>query len=167
MKNLTPEEKDVLALMNKDNFRGISKENVMQLVTILDKVDPEVAKSLIAQMPEAVKGIFESEKLYADILKEGIESSERNTISCFQTEDEIIKTLQKEIDKEGVSFEEKQYYFEKMEEAAKRKECKDAEQKNVIIKFLGYGGTALFFGVVTIAGLFLGKTELTLPSRAG
>lgn len=48
--------------MKKDNFRGISKSNVMQLVSILDKVDPEVAKAIIAQMPEAVRGVVENMK---------------------------------------------------------------------------------------------------------
>ena len=62
MNNLTTSEKRALEFMQKDNFRGISKNNVMQLMSILDKVDPEVAKSLIAQMPEVVKGVVENEK---------------------------------------------------------------------------------------------------------
>ena len=166
MNNLTAAEKTALDIMKKDNFRGISKDNVMQLMSILDKVDPEVAKELIAQIPEAVRGMLEVEKGYAEILKKGIESAEQSTASCYQTEDEIIRSLQKEIEKEGVTFEEKKFYYEKMENAAKRKEDKDTEHKSILMKVMDFGGKALLAGLLLTAGLFLGKTDISLPGRS-
>ena len=168
MNNLTIAEKRALDLMKKENFRGISKDNVMQLVSILDKVDPEVAKALIAQMPEVLKGVIENEKAYAGLLTKGIESCDSSITSCFQTEDEIVKTLQKEVDKEETTFEQKQYYFDKMAEAAERKERKDAEHKEMIMTILKYGGEALAVGLIITAGIFIGKADIKLPlvSRA-
>ena len=166
MNNLTSAEKTALDIMKKDNFRGISKDNVMQLMSILDKVEPEVAKELIAQIPEAVRSVIETEKNYTEILTKGMESSEHSTTACFQTEDEIIKSLQREIDKDGVTFEEKKYYFEKMEDAAKRKEGKDTEHKSMIKEILRFGGQALLAGLIITAGLFLGKTDIALPGNA-
>ncbi len=165
MNKLSNEEKRALDLMKKDNFRGLSKDNVMQLVSILDKVDPEVAKEIIAQMPEVVRGVVENEKAYASILEKGIESCNTSTMSCFQTEDEIVKTLQKEIDKEETTFEQKQYYFEKMAEAAKRKEEKDKEHKNMVLTILKYGGEALAIGLMITAGIFIGKADVKLPTK--
>lgn len=165
MNNLTTAEKRALELMQKDNFRGISKNNVMQLVSILDKVDPEVAKSIIAQMPEVVKGVVENEKAYAGVLNRGIESCDMSTSSCFQTEDDIVNALQKEIDKEETTFEQKQYYFEKMAEAAERKENKDTEHKNIVLTILKYGGEALMMGLIFTAGIFIGKADVKLPSK--
>lgn len=163
MDNLIIAEKRVLDLMKKDNFRGISKDNVMQLVSILDKVDPEVAKTLIAQMPEVVKGVIENEKAYAGVLTKGIESCDVSTKSCFQTEDDIVKALQKEIDKEEATFEQKQYYFDRMAEAAERKERKDAEHKEIVMTILKYGGEALALGLIITAGIFIGKADIKLP----
>ena len=163
MNNLSTDEKRALDLMRKENFRGISKDNVMQLVSILDKVDPEVAKAIIAQMPEVVKGIIENEKAYASILSKGIESCNTSTHSCFQTEDDIVKCLQKEIDKEDTTFEQKQYYFNKMAEAAERKEGKDTEHKNMILTFIKYGGEALARGLIFTAGVFIGKADIKFP----
>lgn len=74
MNALSIAEKKALELMQKDNFRGISKDNVMQLMSILDKVDPEVAKSIIAQLPEAIRGSVELEKAYSTALTKGMES---------------------------------------------------------------------------------------------
>ena len=165
MNNLTTSEKRALELMQKENFRGISKNNVMQLVSILDKVDPEVAKSLIAQMPEVVKGVVENEKAYAGVLAKGIESCDMSTLSCFHTEDDIVKALQKEIDKEDTTFEQKQYYFEKMAESAERKEHKDTEHKNIVLTILKYGGEALMIGLIITAGIFIGKADIKFPSK--
>ena len=163
MNNLSTDEKRVLDLMKKDNFRGISKDNVMQLVSILDKVDPEVAKAIIAQMPEVVRGVVENERAYAGVLEKGIESCNTSTSSCFQTEDEIVKALQKEIDKEETTFEQKQYYFDKMAEAAERKEEKDTEHKNMVLTILKYGGEALAIGLLITAGVFIGKADIKFP----
>ena len=163
MNNLSIAEKNVLDLMKKDNFRGISKDNIMQLVSVLDKVDPEVAKSLIDQMPEVIRGVVENEKAYAGVLEKGIESCNTSTESCFQTEDEIVKALRKEVDKDGTTFEQKQYYFDKMSEAAERKEKKDTEHKEMILSILKYGEVALEIGLIITAGIFIGKADIKLP----
>ena len=130
MNALSIAEKKALELMQKDNFRGISKDNVMQLMSILDKVDPEVAKNIIAQLPEAIRGSVELEKAYSTALTKGIEST---ASSCFQTEDEIIQSLKKEVEREDTTFEQKQFYYEKMEAAAIRKESKETEHRDTIL----------------------------------
>ena len=166
MNALSIAEKKALELMQKDNFRGISKDNVMQLKSILDKVDPEVAKSIIAQLPEAIRGSVELEKAYSTALTKGMESIESTASSCFQTEDEIIQSLKKEVEREDTTFEQKQFYYEKMEAVAIRKESKETEHRDTILTILRYGGEALLFGLGFCACLFLGKADLKNPIRS-
>lgn len=166
MNALSIAEKKALELMQKDNFRGISKDNVMQLMSILDKVDPEVAKSIIAQLPEAIRGSVELERAYSAVLTKGMESIESTASSCFQTEDEIIQSLKKEVEREDTTFEQKQFYYEKMEAAAIRKESKETEHRDTILTILRYGGEALLFGLGFCACLFLGKADLKIPIRS-
>ena len=166
MNALSIAEKKALELMQKDNFRGISKDNVMQLMSILDKVDPEVAKSIIAQLPEAIRESVELEKAYSTALTKGMESIESTASSCFQTEDEIIQSLKKEVEREDTTFEQKQFYYEKMEAAAIRKESKETEHRDTILTILRYGGEALLFGLGFCACLFLGKADLKNPIRS-
>lgn len=165
MNALSIAEKKALELMQKDNFRGISKENIMQLMSILDKVDPEVAKSIIAQLPEAIRGTVELERVYFSALSKGMESIESTAISCFETEDAIVQFLKKEIEREDVTFEQKQYYYEKMESAAIRKESKETEHRETILKILHYGGEVLLFGLGLCACLFFGKANFRRPTR--
>ena len=127
----------------------------MELVSILDKLDPEVAKALIGTMPEAIKGMVEIEKLYSELLKKSMESCVATAESCFKTEDKIVETLAKEVEKD-IPFEQKQYYVDQMVSAAERKEHKDTEHRSTMDKIMQYGGMALTLGFVLLVGLFLG-----------
>lgn len=162
MNRLTPDEAYVLDLLKKDNFRDISKDNVMGLVSILDKVDPEVAKALIAQMPEAVRGMVEIEKLYADLMNKSIESCSASAEACFSSEDKIIDTLAEEVGKD-IPFEQKQYFVGKMEDAAVRKETKDTEHRSTVLNILKIGGLLLGGGALVVAGMFIGNTNDKMP----
>lgn len=163
MNRLTPDESYVLGLLQKDNFRGISKDNVMTLVSILDKVDPEVAKALIAQMPETVRGMTEIEKFYVDLLTKGIASCESSARSCFETEDKIIDVLAKEVEKE-IPFDQKQYYVDQMVDAAMRKEDKDTEHRTTVFTVVKYSGMVLGAGLLFVAGLFVGNACVKIPT---
>lgn len=162
MNRLTPEEAYVLDLLEKDNFRGISKDNVMNLVSILDKVDPEVAKALIDKMPEAIKGMVEIENFYFKLMGQSISSCDASADSCYATEDKIIEFLVKEAEKE-IPFEQKQYYVDQMVDAAVRKEDKDTEHRSTIMNIVKYGGMALGAGLLFVTGMFVGNACVKIP----
>lgn len=155
MKNLTPDEVYSLELLKKDNFRSVTKENADNLLTILGKLDPEVAKDLIEQMPEAIKGIVDIERFYSDLLTKGFDSCASSADSCFNTEDKIVDALVKEVEKD-IPFEQKQYYVDHMVGAAVRKEKKDTEHRATVDKFLSYALMGFGAGLCLVAGLFLG-----------
>lgn len=50
----TPMEKDVLAIMQRADFKNLSKGDVIRFVSKLGELRPEVAKEVIAQFPEFV-----------------------------------------------------------------------------------------------------------------
>lgn len=52
-------EQKVLKELGVPDFKHITKDNIVMLRTALDKCDPEVAKTIIAQIPETLK--FSSE----------------------------------------------------------------------------------------------------------
>ena len=155
MNSLTPNERHTLELLKKDNFRGVTKDNVTEVVSIFEKLDPEVAKALIEQLPEAVKGMVEIERLYSDLLTKGVDSCYATANSCFNTEDKIVDVLAEEA-KKDIPFEQKQYYVDQMVGAAVRKEKKDTEHRDTLDKVFKYGGMALAFGAGVVLTLFLG-----------
>lgn len=155
MKKLTPHEKLILEHHKENNFRDVTKDNVKEVVTIFEKLDPEVAKALIEKMPEAISGMVEIETFYFDLLKNAKESFESTTLSCFETEDTLIDSYSQEM-KKDIPFEQKQYFAEQMKAAAERKEKKDTEHRESWDKLLKYGGMALTFGLGILAVIFLG-----------
>lgn len=155
MNSLSPQESHTLERLKKDNFRGVTKDNVADLVSIFEKLDPEVAKSLIEQLPEAVKGMVEIERFYSELLTKGIDSCYSTANSCFNTEDRIVEVLAEET-KKDIPFEQKQYYVDQMVGAAVRKEKKDTEHRDTLDKIFKYGGMALAFGAGVALTLFLG-----------
>lgn len=162
MNKLTVSEKRALELMKKDNFRGISKDNVMSLVSILDKVDPEVAIALIDQMPEGIRGMVEMKKCYASLISRAIDSNSDSVSSCYYSEDKIIEAAAIEA-KNAECFEEKQFYFGQMVNAAVRKENKDTEHRKTNETLIKYGTYALLIGAGIVAGMFLGNTKFPTP----
>lgn len=164
MKILTPNEEHTLELLKKENFRSVTKDNVTDVVSIFEKLNPEVAKALIEQMPEAIKGIVEIERFYTDLLTKGIESCSSTADSCFNTEDKLVDAYATELNKD-IPFEQKQYFVEHMESAAMRKEKKDTEHRDTLDKIHKYAGIALTLGVVVVLTLFLGGRGGGSPSN--
>ena len=50
----TPMEKDVLAMMQRTDFKNISKGDVISFASKIGELRPEVAKEVLAQFPEFV-----------------------------------------------------------------------------------------------------------------
>ena len=44
-------EKDVLKKLGIDDFRHLSKKNIMHFASMIDRMDPEVAKKALEQFP--------------------------------------------------------------------------------------------------------------------
>ncbi len=155
MKNLTPNEKDILQFHINENYRSVTKDNVKEVVSIFEKLDPETAKALIGRMPETIKGMAEIENLYFNLLNRSVDSFESTTKPCLDTESKIVDTFAKEVEKD-IPFEQKQYYAEQMVDAVERMEKKDTEHRATMDKIVKYGGIALAVGLSILASVFLG-----------
>ena len=51
----TPIERDVLSIMQRTDFRNLSKNDVISFASKIGELRPDVAKELLAQYPEFVK----------------------------------------------------------------------------------------------------------------
>lgn len=155
MKSLTPKEAHTLELLKEDNFRGVTKDDAPEVASLFEKLEPEVAKALIEQLPEAIKGTVEIERLYSGLLTKGVDSCTSTTDSCFITEDKLVDVLAEEV-KKDIPFEQKQYYVDQMVGAASRKEKKDTEHRETLDKMYKYGGMVLAFGAGVVLAILLG-----------
>ena len=148
-------ELEVKKRLGIDNFRQLSKNNVMEFASCLDKMDPEVAMKALEQFPEYSKTMQEIAKEYKAFAEKALTSNDDSVKNVYAGMMSVITTLQKELEKENLSFEEKKYILEKMEEQTSMMGELDENNKNFILKTLGIVSGGLLALCGAVASIFL------------
>jgi len=150
----TLSEKKVLKKLGIEDFRHLTKDKVMVMASMLDKMEPEVAKKALEQFPEFSGTMREVFKEYKVSLDKGLEANDKSVISYYAACDAIISSCQKELERENLSFDEKQTIFDRMVEVANMKGAKDTENKKFIATMCMLGVSALgITGTVLLTAL--------------
>ena len=132
-------EAKVLKKLNITDFQHQTKDSIITLASIIDKVDPEVAKKALEQFPEftgAMRQAFTDQK---QLLDESLKNNAESVRSYYETCDAIITTCQKELEKDVWSFEQRCYFIEQMKEILYLKGEMDSKNKT----FIGHINTLL------------------------
>lgn len=87
----TSNEKQILSLMERTNFKNWSKNDVLSYASKLNELRPEVAQQVIAQFPELAKLIKFAMVEYKDILEKIVASDDEST-------NQVYGILNKEVD---------------------------------------------------------------------
>lgn len=77
------------------------------MASMLDKMNPEVAKKAIEQFPNFSETVKEIVAEYKDYMNKALASNAESVDSCYETYDNIIKALQQLLDKDDLTFDEK------------------------------------------------------------
>lgn len=155
-------EQKVLKKLGIEDFRHLTKDKVITMASMLDKMDPEVAKKAIEQFPQFSNTMKEILHEYKDSLDKALENNNESVGSYYSSCDAIISSLQKELDKEELSFEEKKYIIDKMIEVNKMKGDKDSENKKFIAIMGLIGGVAVCVATGILAGVLGGDTKIEM-----
>lgn len=155
---------EFLRITDLSSAKAILSEGEAQVTTVTGITNPVAAEKLIAQIPAATKSMSEIETQYFNSLHSGIESSEKCIDKCKELEHEIQKVCAEEIHNENTSFEEKQFFINKMEAAAERLERAQSEHRKMIVTTAGYAFAGLATGGLFIVCLFLGGSMMKVSS---
>lgn len=138
-----------------DSFRNLSKDKIMEFVSLIPNMDKEVAIKIIEQYPAFAKL---SESMVAQLNKmcdtalEKNEESQRLTIQAYK---QILDELSNQLHMEDVSKEEREKITKQMIEIADKISVKDTENKAFIDKMAKYS-TGFAIGVVVLGAAILG-----------
>ncbi len=155
-------EQKVLNKLKIDDFRHLTKDNVISMATMLDKMDPEVAKKALEQFPEFATTTKEMLANYKDTLDKGLVENKESVQNYYDSCNYIIESLKLELDKDDLPFEERKYIIDKMLEVSKMIGEKDSENKKFIATLVGIGGLVAVGAVATIAATLGGNTNIKL-----
>ena len=144
-----------------DSFRNLSKDKIMEFVSLIPNMDKEVAINIIEQYPAFAKL---SESMVAQLNKmcdtalEKNEESQRLTIQAYK---QILDELSNQLHMEDISKEEREKITKQMIEIADKISVKDTENKAFIDKVVKYSTGlamgALFLGVAILGVKIKGK----------
>ncbi|WP_311561489.1 hypothetical protein [Peptoniphilus duerdenii] len=138
-----------------DSFRNLSKDKIMEFVTLIPNMDKEVAIKIIEQYPAFAKL---SESMVAQLNKmcdtalEKNEESQRLTIQAYK---QILDELSNQLHMEDISKEEREKITKQMIEIADKISVKDTENKTFIDKMVKYS-TGFAIGALVLGAAILG-----------
>lgn len=155
-------EQKVLKKLGIDDFRHLTKDKVITMASMLDKMDPEVAKKAIEQFPEFAHTMKDILKDYKQSLDKALEENGESVKSYYASCDAIIGSLQKELDKDNLTFEEKKYIIDKMIEVNKMKGDKDSENKKFIATLAAFGVAAVGIATTVLVSALGGNTKVEM-----
>ena len=153
-------EQLVLKKLDIADFRHLTKDKVIAMASMLDKMNPEVAKKALEQFPEFSSTVKEMLIEYKETLNKGLESNKESVQSYYKVCNAEIESLQKELNRDSLSFEERKYIIDKMLEISKMMGEKDTENKRFIATMAVIGATALCITSAVLASVLGGNTKI-------
>lgn len=153
-KTLVPVE-EVKNALKIDSFRNLSKDKIMEFVSLIPNMDKEVAIKIIEQYPAFAKL---SESMVAQLNKmcdtalEKNEESQRLTIQAYK---QILDELSNQLHMEDISKEDREKITKQMIEIADKISVKDTENKAFIDKMVKYS-TGFAIGALVLGATILG-----------
>lgn len=137
-------EEAVLKILNITDFCQLTKQKIPQMISLLDKMEPEVAKKALEQFPYFADAMKEFLHDYHESLNKAYETNASSVESYYHACSTMIEALQKKMEQDGFSFDEIKYIIEKMKEIVDMMDKKDSENKNFIGNMAMIGGAVVF-----------------------
>ena len=145
------DEKKVLSKLGIQDFGYLTKDKVITMASMLSKMDPEVAKKAIEQFPNFANAAKELVDDFKEFLDKGLIANKESVQIYYDSCNAMIAVLQKQLENENLSFEERKYIIEKMVEISDKIGAKDSENKKFIAVMSAIGAAA----VVVVTGALL------------
>ncbi|MER2174028.1 MAG: hypothetical protein ABS911_05065 [Carnobacterium sp.] len=156
-------EHQVLQKLGIPDFRHMTKDKVVSFASMIQNMDPKVAKRALEQFPELTKIITEIVKNYREILEKTVDANSESNMSFYNSCDKVINALDKCLENENISFDEKKYFLNEMIRIIEMKEKKDTENKHFNWKIVSAGAFLAIAAIGAGASVLGGNTNIKFP----
>lgn len=148
----TMSEKKVLKKLGIPDFKHMTKDKVVKFASMLPYMDPEVAKVALEQFPVFKDLASDLVVQYKMVIDKALDENRISQQSFYDACNSIISSLQKELEKDELSADERDRIENKMIDVAKMIGEKDSENKGMLLKILlGFGAVCATIGVAAAA----------------
>lgn len=155
------QEARILKRLNIPDFRHMTKDKLMQFVSMTSRMDPEVAKAAIAQFPDFAKMCKESLMDYKEIVLRVIEQDAEGDSRVFDFYESVRRAIEDTLYQDGLSFEQKQWCIEQLKDLAAQVAAQEQANKWHRIKVIGTVGITVAGVLASAAALLGGSTQIS------
>ncbi len=147
---------EVKRALNIDSFRNLSKDKIIEFVSLIPNMDKDVAIKVIEQFPEyanfATGMIAQLNSLCDNALKSNSES-QKDVIQAYK---QILDSLSELLKKEDMAVEERCAITDKMIMVADKISAKDTENKAFLMSLIKKTAPYFGAGLLTLAAMIFG-----------
>ena len=122
-------EAQALKLLKADSFRNVKKGQIVELVGMIDKMDPQVAMKAIEQFPDLTKAVSELLKVQKETLNEAMLSNQESMKVYYKHCEAIMRVAEKMCESDDLTTEERFELMRLMKEITELIHKKDSENK--------------------------------------
>jgi hypothetical protein len=139
-----------------DSWKNLSRDKMIRFAAMMPDMDKELALKIVAQFPEfkrfALDALDVIEKTYESALTHNKQSLE----SFYQGNREIRSILERQLENENLTWDEKKFLLERIMETGNREFEKDSENKrfldSMFTKVAVVGAAAVGLGLAFVGG---------------
>ncbi|GAA2241113.1 hypothetical protein GCM10010401_12300 [Rarobacter faecitabidus] len=152
-------EREVMKQLGIESWRNLSKDKMLRFAALMPDMDTEVALKIVDKFPVfkdfALETVAEMERAHESTLQ----SNDKSQDQVYEALREIREILKGELDKDDLSWDQRKFIIEQIQENGRLVFQKDTEGKHFLNTVLGkvaaYGLGALALGVVFVGGKLL------------
>lgn len=153
-------EIQVLKKLDIPDFRHLTKDKVIAFTSMIPRMDPEVAKKALDQFPNFASTSLDIMKEYREIIETALADDRDGTQKCYEMYDRVMNSLERILQEDELSFDEKAYILDQMKLVADEVSRKDYEKSSNRLKILGIAG-GVAASIVAILGSIIGSNIIT------
>lgn len=150
MKNKLMNEEEVKKELGVQDFRSITKDKLMQFVSIIPKLDRELAIKIIEQFPSYADMATCMVGNLIDLCNNALENSKITEKEAIEAYKYCLETIRSEIESGELTPEEKEKYNKQMIDVADKISEIDVRNKKWLESVIKYGSSVL--GVTLVVG---------------
>lgn len=148
---------EVLKKLDIEDFQHLTKDKIVEFYSMLPSVDPEVIK----QFPEFAKVMKSIVTDYSQEINASLSTNNESVKACHEASKVIIESLEKMLEKEDLTFDERMAIVGKMQEVRKTMHEKDSENKTFIREIASIAGVIVVFAAGATAAVLGVKSKTT------
>lgn len=158
MKKKLMSEEEVKNALDITDFRSLSKEKVIEFVSIIPKVDKEVAMSIINQIPNYLEMAKEMVNGMIHLCDESLQDAKSGKKDVIETYRVVLETLKERLKDETLTVSEKNKITDDMIAVAEKIDIVN-DKHNAHIKDVLVGTGKAVLGVAVICVAIFGGIE--------